>query len=185
MDFSTREISKSDEGHSWKPHLHTLVMRDRMYSSLDHGKPHLHALLMEDRVYSSQDHGFVYSRPVPHCSKALHSHTIITRRRLSHKMKERQIASVPLTGNMSLWIIKRSLESTKSIGDNKWGYKIGTSAWSQLLWQCVSSRNREVELETIGVVLFWSLNGQKVLSVRFSIENYAWNLSVKVNFTYQ
>lgn len=106
MDFSTREISKSDEGHSWKPHLHTLVMGDRVYSSLDHGKPHLHALLMEDRMYSSQDHGFVYSRPVPHCSKALHSHTIITRRRLSHKMKERQIASVPLTGNMSLWIIK-------------------------------------------------------------------------------
>lgn len=144
MDFSTREISKSDKGHSWKPHLHTLVMGDRVfsslvhgkphlhafvmqhrmysspdhgkphlhallkgdraYSSLDHGKPHLHALVMEDRVYSPQDHGFVYSRPIPHCSEALHSHTIT--RRLGHKMKERQTALFPLTGNMILWIIK-------------------------------------------------------------------------------
>lgn len=144
MDFSTREISKSDKGHSWKPHLHTLVMGDRVfsslvhgkphlhafvmehrmhsspdhgkphlhallkgdraYSSLDHGKPHLHTLVMEDRVNSPQDRGFVYSRPIPHCSEAPHSH-IITRR-LGHKMKERQTALFPLTGNMILWIIK-------------------------------------------------------------------------------
>lgn len=169
MDFSTREISKSDKGHSWKPPLHTLVMGDRVFSSPDHGKPHLHALLKGDRVYSPQDHGFVYSRPIPHCSEALHSHTIT--RRLSHKMKERQTASVPTDRKYDPVNYKRSLKSTKSIGDNKWGYKIGASAWSQLLSRCISSGNGEVELETMGVELHWSLNAQKILSVRFSTED--------------